>query len=66
MNSENGPKKPVAGYAPVPATGPLAGTPNDFRVLFPGLVRPAVTLPKGVRSSRRSFFRVIAPKKAKP
>lgn len=56
----------------VAATGPMAGTLNDFRLLFPELAptvqahRPVAAPKLESRSSRRSFFRVLAPKKAKP
>lgn len=61
------PKPPVK-----PAAGPLAGTPYDFRTLFPGRDKPVKTVgpqaPQGdeVASTRRAFFHWRKPGKGKP
>ncbi len=55
------------GHAPVPATGPLAGTPYDFRKLFPQ-PSPRAKVPAAdqrVRTSRRALFGMFRTKKVK-
>ncbi|HYL74751.1 MAG TPA: hypothetical protein VEU96_11140 [Bryobacteraceae bacterium] len=57
-----------SGHAPVPATGPLAGTPYDFRNLFPQPVPRAKVsaADQRVLPSRRALFGMFRTKKAKP
>ena len=64
MNS----KKSDVGQTPKAATGPLAGSPYDFRKLFPGLTEPAraPAADRGVRTTRRGLFNMLRPGKAKP
>jgi hypothetical protein len=68
VSFESDPKK--TGHAPVPATGPLAGTSYDFRALFPDMIVPARVPPPAAnrrgRTTRRELFGMLRTKKAKP